>query len=125
MSSSSSDLWKEIFLVLTPEEKELCHKAPILLKCSEKDSDIVGSLVWSHFVNNDEWNGTFRYTGGVIASIFNKRFAKELYTYMDFYCSNLRFVHHDKNRRVRSTYMIHLRKMEKKYDAKVCINCSK
>lgn len=120
MLSKVNKLWEELFLSLNEEEKTLAKLAPILLKCSKKDADTVGSLVWSHFVNNDEWKGTFRFTGRVIANILNKRFAVQEWNYLDFYMSNLRFWHSKKKM---SSYDKERKRMESKYSSKVCVNC--
>jgi len=117
----TEEFWEELFLSLDEAEKKLVKLAPILLKCSKEDAYTVGALVWSHFVNNDEWNGTFRITGRVIAEILNKRFATRKWSYTHFYCSNLIFW----NSKTRtSTILQEEKRMEKKYASKICINCS-
>lgn len=110
------ELWQKLFLSLNEEQKKLCKLAPILLECSKKDADKVGALVWTHFINNDEWNGTFRYTGRIIAEILNKRFAVQEWNYLDFYCSNLRWKSIEEMFR-------DWKRMERKYGRRVCIAC--
>lgn len=110
------NFWQEIFLELTKEERKLISLAPILLRCSKEDADLVGALVWSHFVNNDEWNGTFRNTGGVIADILNKRFSVKEWNYLDFYMSNLRWKGFE-------LFYKDWGRIEKKYHSRICSNC--
>lgn len=115
------ECWNKILLGFNKEEQQLIKLAPILLKCSEEDTSIVGALVYSHFINSDEWKGTFRYTAMVIANIFNKRFGNNL-TYIDFYLSNLQFY----NSKTKVSSLVETQKvMEEKYNSKVCVNCEK
>lgn len=117
------EFWRRLFIGLDVEQRELVKLAPILLEASKEDADLVGALVWSHFTNNTEWKGTFRHTGAVLADIFNKRFGGKTFTYMDFYCANLRFITHTKKKMV-SSYKDKLKEMQRKYNTKVCVNCT-
>ena len=112
------EFWNRLFLSLSEEEKETVRLAPILLKCSFEDAELVGSLVWCHLFSNPEAVGSGRYTAQVIAEILNKRFGRK-WAYMDFYLSNLRFYDPMK----KNSYEEERKRMEKKYASKVCINC--